>query len=150
VCSTRGMPGGPKRLEAREYEPLPRPVKALELSEEEKRWDAAMVVWRSARRFQRLAKRLSHAAGVSFARWQVLEPGRAARSRVARRMRNGSVSPQIFSQEGQKDRRWDRGAVLLRARAASHKALRGRKGRRSRRILAAPVSARPSVLLTFL
>ncbi|MES1184889.1 MAG: hypothetical protein ABUL60_13830 [Myxococcales bacterium] len=60
-------------MEAREYEPLPRPVKALELSEEEKRWDAAMVVWRSARRFQRLAKRLSQAAGISFARWQVLD-----------------------------------------------------------------------------
>jgi DNA-binding MarR family transcriptional regulator len=67
------MPGGPKRLEELEDEPLPRPLRVLELSEHEKRWDAAMVVWRGARRFQRRAKQLARASGISFARWQVLE-----------------------------------------------------------------------------
>jgi hypothetical protein len=67
------MPGGPKRLEEREYEPLPRPLQVLTLSEDEKRWDAAMVVWRRARLFQRRAKQVARAAGISFARWQVLD-----------------------------------------------------------------------------
>src|SRR5437868_3601434 len=67
------MPGGPKRLEEREYETLPRAFRVVELSDQERRWDAAMVVWRGARQFQRRAKRLARASGISFARWQVLD-----------------------------------------------------------------------------
>ncbi len=67
------MSGGPKRQEAREYEPLPSPVRALVLSDEEQRWDEAMAVWRSARLFQRRAKRETRGQGISFARWQVLD-----------------------------------------------------------------------------
>jgi len=67
------MPGGPRRLEEREYEPSPAPLKMLELSEDEKRWDAAMVVWRCARQFQRRAKQVARASGISFARFQVLD-----------------------------------------------------------------------------
>jgi DNA-binding MarR family transcriptional regulator len=61
------------RLEALEYEPLPAPLRVLSLSDEERRWDLAMVVWRQARLFQRRAKRVTRAAGISFARWQVLD-----------------------------------------------------------------------------
>jgi hypothetical protein len=67
------MTGGPKRKEEREYEPLPRPAKVLVLSDDEQRWDAAIVVWRSARQFQRRAKRVTRARGISFARWQLLD-----------------------------------------------------------------------------
>jgi hypothetical protein len=67
------MPGGPKRLEDWEYEPSPAPLRVLTLSEEEKRWDAAMVAWRCARQFQRRAKQVARASGISFARFQVLD-----------------------------------------------------------------------------
>lgn len=67
------MPGGPKRLQEREYELSPVPLKVLALSEEEKRWDAAMVVWRCARQFQRRAKAVARSSGISFARFQVLD-----------------------------------------------------------------------------
>jgi len=67
------MPGGPKRKEEREYEPLPRPARLLVLSDDEQRWDAAMGVWRCAREFQRRAKRLTLARGISFPRWQLLD-----------------------------------------------------------------------------
>jgi DNA-binding MarR family transcriptional regulator len=67
------MPGGPKRLEEREYEPLPRAHRVLSLSEDEKRWDAAMVVWRRARQFQKEAKQVAQSSGISFARFQVLD-----------------------------------------------------------------------------
>ena len=65
------MPGGPKRIEEREHELSP--LRVLVLSEDEKRWDAAMVVWRCARQFQRRAKRVAQSAGISFARFQVLD-----------------------------------------------------------------------------
>jgi hypothetical protein len=67
------MPGGPKRLEEREYEPTPCPLPVLTLSEEEQRWDIAMVVWRRARQFQRRAKQVARASGISFAWFQVLD-----------------------------------------------------------------------------
>lgn len=67
------MPGGPKRLEEREYEPLPAPLRVLELSEDEKRWDLAMIAWRRARQFQRRATQAARACGISFARFQVLD-----------------------------------------------------------------------------
>jgi DNA-binding MarR family transcriptional regulator len=67
------MPGGPKRLEDREDEPLHRPVRVLVLDDDEKRWDEAMVVWRCARQFQRRAKQITRSSGISFARWQVLD-----------------------------------------------------------------------------
>ena len=67
------MPGGPQRNEALEYEPLPGPPIVLELSDDERRWDAAMVVWRCARQFQRQATRLTKLHGISFARWQLLD-----------------------------------------------------------------------------
>jgi hypothetical protein len=67
------MPGGPKRLEEREYEPLPASLRVLELSEDEKRWDAAMVIWRCARQFQRRANQVARLSGISFARLQVLD-----------------------------------------------------------------------------
>jgi DNA-binding MarR family transcriptional regulator len=67
------MPGGPKRLEEREYEPLSSPLRVLALSDDEKRWDKAMVVWRCSRQFQRRAKQAARALGISFARFQVLD-----------------------------------------------------------------------------
>ena len=67
------MPGGPKRLEEDEYEPLPRPLRVLALSEDEKRWDSAMIVWRQARQFQKRAKQVTQSSGISFARFQVLD-----------------------------------------------------------------------------
>lgn len=67
------MPGGPQRIEEREYEPDPQPLKVLVLSEDEKRWDVAMVVWRQARLFQRRATHVARTAGISFARFQVLD-----------------------------------------------------------------------------
>lgn len=73
VCLVARMPGGRKRLEEWEYEPSPRPLRVLSLSEDEKRWDAAMVVWRCARQFQRRAKQVARSSGISFARFQVLD-----------------------------------------------------------------------------
>lgn len=67
------MPGGPRRLEGRDYYELPRVVPPLVLSEEELRWDEVMRVLRRARSFQRRAKALTLAHGISFARWEVLE-----------------------------------------------------------------------------
>ena len=67
------MTGGPRRLEEREYEPLPGPLRVLELTEDEQNWDAAMVVWRGARQFQRRANRVARLSGISFARLQVLD-----------------------------------------------------------------------------
>jgi DNA-binding MarR family transcriptional regulator len=48
-------------------------LKALSLSDEEKRWDEAMAVWHRARQFQRRANAIARAAEVSFAGFQVLE-----------------------------------------------------------------------------
>jgi hypothetical protein len=67
------MPGGLKRNEDREDEPLPSPARVLVLSDEERRWDVAMAVWRSARQFQRRANHVTRAHGISFARWQLLD-----------------------------------------------------------------------------
>lgn len=67
------MSGGPKRIDERQYEPLPGPPRVLVLSDEERRWDAAMAVWRSARQFQRRANQVTLAQGISFARWQLLD-----------------------------------------------------------------------------
>ena len=61
------------RKELTEYEAEGLPRLTLVLSDEEKRWDAAMVLWRSARRFQRRAERIARLRGISFAAWQVLE-----------------------------------------------------------------------------
>jgi Mn-dependent DtxR family transcriptional regulator len=43
------------------------------LSEEELRWDEAMLVWRRARLFEQRAKRVTSAFKISFARWEALE-----------------------------------------------------------------------------
>jgi hypothetical protein len=67
------MPGGPKRIEGRDYYELPRVLPPLVLSEEELRWDEAMRVLRRARSFQMRAKALTRAHGISFASWEVLE-----------------------------------------------------------------------------
>lgn len=67
------MTGGPRRLEEREYEPLPTPLRVLELSEDEQSWDAAMVVWRRALQFQRRAKHVARLSGISCAGLQVLD-----------------------------------------------------------------------------
>ena len=67
------MSGGPKRNEDREDEPLPGPARVLVLSDEERRWDAAMTIWRCARQFQRRANQVARAQGISFARWQLLD-----------------------------------------------------------------------------
>jgi DNA-binding MarR family transcriptional regulator len=67
------MSGGPKRIEDREEDAPAARGRVLTPSDEELRWEAAIVVWRRARRFQRRAKQVTRAAGISFARWQVLE-----------------------------------------------------------------------------
>jgi hypothetical protein len=67
------MPGGPKRKQEMEDEPLPRRGRVLVLSDDEQRWDAAIGVWRCARQFQRRAKRVTRSRGISFARWQLLD-----------------------------------------------------------------------------
>ena len=67
------MSGGPKRLEAREYEPLVFPVPPLVPSDEERQWDAAMQCWRRAHRFRQRAERVLRWREISFSRWQVLE-----------------------------------------------------------------------------
>jgi DNA-binding MarR family transcriptional regulator len=65
------MPGGPQRIEARDYEPLP--WRVLNLSTEEREWDLAIQFWNRARRFRRRVERIAGWRGISFARWQVLE-----------------------------------------------------------------------------
>ena len=67
------MPGGPRRIEDGDDEPLPRVVPPLVLSEEELRWDEAMRIWRRARSFHRRAEALTRAEGITFMCWEVLE-----------------------------------------------------------------------------
>jgi hypothetical protein len=52
---------------------LPKPFRVLSLSDDEKRWDAAMFISRRAREFQKRAKQVAHLSGISFAGLLVLD-----------------------------------------------------------------------------
>ena len=66
------MPGGTRRVEEREYEPLVFPAAALVLSDEEREWDEAIKAWHRAREFRRRAERVLVRRGVYWGQWQVL------------------------------------------------------------------------------